>query len=155
LPESSDLLVLRSWFIADTLTMTYRALSPGTTRLMTTGSCLVKDDSPSGVHDVTGPCPVAEIHVGPITTDCTTVPTDLCRGAAAEAILFGITLERPDQLVVGWVARPGSGVEWPGCGHVDVEITLTFRDPDRVTEVSVGQLHPDTVDPRDFGICTY
>lgn len=155
LPTSSDPLVIRGWFIADQATMTYRALSPGTARLVTTGSCLLKDDSPTGVHEVTGPCPVVEVRVEPITTDCTTVALDLCRAAAAQAVLFGLFPADTGQHVVGWEARPASGGEWPACGRPVVRMTLTLGDPDGVTEVTVGQLDAGDPGPLKLGICTY
>ena len=151
LPESLDRLVMDAWYIADAATMTYRALSPGTTRLMTTGSCLVGDDSPSGVHQVTGPCPVVDITVDDIPSECNDVPEDLCRAAAATAILWGPA--EKDGRIVSWQAHPGSGKEWPGCGRIAVEVALTLRDPDWVDTIVIGQVEPGSLD--HLAECTY
>jgi hypothetical protein len=61
-PTSSDPDVLEEELVIDTATASYRAVSPGTALLMTTGSwCLVS--TPSGLVQGTSPCRVAEVHV--------------------------------------------------------------------------------------------
>lgn len=155
LPESSDPRVIRQWLRTDTVTQTYRALSPGSALLLTTGSCLIADESPTGVHQVDGPCPVVEIRVRPIETDCGTVPDELCRTAAAEAILWGLFPDSTSQHVVAWAARPGSGEDWPGCGRSAVDLTITLEDPARTVNVTIGQLGPDIGRPGSLAVCTY
>lgn len=152
LPTSTDPLVIQPWYIADTATMTYRALLPGTARLMTEGACLVKDDSPTGVHGLDGPCPVAEITVGSMTMDCAEVPLDLCRAAAAAAILGPVELQGD---LLGFEAHAASGIPWPGCGRTAVEVTLLSSKLDSDYTVTIGQLEPDNLEPRNFAVCTY
>lgn len=56
-------------------------------------------------------------------------------------------------LVVPWRRRLAA-LQWMGCGRTFAEVTLTLADPDRVTTVTVGRSDPDSVDLRNFGICT-
>lgn len=154
LPEAVDPLVAQGWLIFDKATMTYRALSPGTTRLMTTGSCWITDDSPTGIHDVDGPCPVLEVHVRDIETRCVELAEDLCRAAGAGAILVG-WFPASTGRVVGWEVTPESStIDWPGCGHVFATVTVTLRDPAEQLSITMGQPEPEA-DPLRVAECTY
>ena len=154
LPVAADPLVADGWLIFDQATMTYRALLPGTTRLMTTGTCWISDSSPTGVHDVDGPCPVLEVRVRDVKMTCTDVTEDLCRAAASGAVGTSWAPVSPGRLV-GWEVTPYTiAIDWPGCGHVFAKVTFDLRDPVEKVTVSMGQLEPDT-HPLEVAECTY
>jgi hypothetical protein len=153
LPEAADPLVADSWLITDNATMTYRGLTPGTTRLVTKGACFRGSAAAVPVPAADGICPVLVIDVRMIETKCIDLPDDLCRAAGAAAVR--IAGGQPGQRIVGWVAEPATlKIEWPGCGHVVAKVTLDLRDPDGKDEITLGQPQPDT-HPLGLAWCTY
>jgi hypothetical protein len=153
LPDSTDPIVVRGWLIADRATMTYRALAPGTARLVTTGFCFVKDGSLAGGHQFNGACPVLTIHVGKIETECGNVAVDVCRAVAADAVLAPFA---NDGRVVRWTIATTPYVDCTSLTVVQTfDVTLSYRDPDSKLTVSVGQRQPGSVDPGNFLVCTY
>lgn len=136
LPDPADPLVLRAAYIADDATMTYRALTPGITRLMTSGTCLLPGTSSEPVRETSGPCPVVEVRVRAVAMGCTDVPLDECRQVAAAAVLWGLAPYGPKLVVDGWqVSRDPAPQECsPG---VSVEFDVTFSTGDGTADIRV------------------
>lgn len=155
LPEAEDRLIALGWLIFDDATMTYRGLSPGTTRLVTRGECYRGNPTASVAPGPAGAtCPILVIVVRDIETRCIDLAEDLCRAAGAAAVGVGGGLQ-PGQRIVGWVAEPDSlAMDWPGCGHVVAKVTLTLRDPDATSEITLGQPNPES-NPLGLAWCTY
>ncbi|HJP87450.1 MAG TPA: hypothetical protein VJ850_00220 [Candidatus Limnocylindrales bacterium] len=150
LPEAEDPLIVRGWLAFDDATWTYRALSPGTTRLVSAASC---DERLLASPGPAASCAVLVIHVRDISTKCIDLEAALCRAAGAAAV--GSSGAMPGQRIVGWVAAPSSSkIEWPGCGKVVAKVTVELRDPGAQSEVTLGQLEPD-VNPLALAVCTY
>ena len=147
LPVPDDPLVVRGWFIENDAQMTYRALAPGTTRLMTTGPC----GGPGTSATFNGPCPAVEITVAPIETDCTTVEQRLCQTVAATAVLWGFFPE-PGETVTSWKVESS---ELIGCGDLNFHVTLIATATDVPLSITVGQHIPKPTGLQEFELCTY
>lgn len=144
LPESEDPTVADGWVITDKATMAYSMKLPGTTRLVSEGSC----DS----LGAPGSCPVLEIHVRDIDIDCGEFDSATCRGAAAAAIP---NFDRPTtQRITALRLRPSS-LLGQYCGDLFAIVTIMFRDPDGQYDVSIGRFPNASADPPRYVMCTY
>lgn len=155
LPEPEDDLIVRGWLIYDDATLTYQALSPGTTRLVTTGSCVL-GTTLEGNPPVppAGECIVLVVHVRPIERSCIDLAEDVCHAVGAAAVFHAIT--EPGQRIVGWVARPSkTHIEWTGCGTTFAEVTFTLADPEVEWTVSMGRIEPELSGKVRYLWCTY
>ena len=155
LPEPEDELIVRGWLIYDDATLTYQALSPGTTRLVTAGSCPVGTSLPGDPPvPPPGECTVPIVHVRPIETECVDLEESVCRAVAASAVLH--VNPYPGQRILGWSASESkSHIEWTGCGTTFADVRLTLGDPPGAWTVSMGRIEPEPSGKVRYLWCTY
>jgi hypothetical protein len=151
LPEAEDRLIVRGWLAFDDATWTYRALSGGTTRLVSASPC---DRDTKETPSATNGCPILVIHVRPISTKCVGLAEDVCREIGAQAMLGGWDWH-PGQRITGWVVRPDSFIGGADCGDGVARVTLTLKDPDEEYDIQVGNLQPSPSGPPRYVVCTY
>lgn len=151
LPVAEDDIVADGWLIFDDATMTYRALSSGTTRLVSPAPC---QGFGGKVVPPTNPCPILVIHVRPISTRCIGLAPDVCRAVGAAAVRMDWIIG-PGQRIVGWVAQPDSFIGDSSCGTGIAKVTFQLEDPDVEATVQIGQRQPAASGPPRYLVCTY
>ena len=151
LPVAEDELVAIGWLAFDPATWTYRALSPGTTRLVSGTPC---DPHAPQTPSPTNGCPILLIHVRPIATKCIDLSADVCRAVGAAAVLADWVVN-PGQRIVGWVAEPDSFIGDASCGDGVAKVTFTVEDPAGTVSIQIGRRVPEPSGPPRYHYCTY
>jgi hypothetical protein len=145
LPESQDPTVADAWVITDKATMAYSAVLPGTTRLVSAGSC--------ESLGAPGSCPILEIKVRDIDIDCGEFDPATCRLVAAAA------MPNYDQLQTERIAtmsvRPSSLLGPDYCGEIMALVTITLRDHAGEYGVSIGRYPNPSADQQRYVPCSY